>query len=124
MRLTVMQQTAKGRPLPLQDEEERDTLRDPVVRAREHLTGSLGHGPVDKAVQKITALAMDLEGAVATTDEGTARNRRRPGKHAPPALDRNRACIPHDGARSRSGERLSPGFVESTVTQVPQPALL
>lgn len=117
MRLTVRQQPATGRPRPLQDAEERDTLRDPVVRAREHLTGSLGPGPVDQAVQKITALAMDLEGAVATTDEGTGRKRRKAGEAFPPALDRHRAGIPHDGARSRSGERLSPGLVESTVTQ-------
>ena len=118
MRLTVRQQTATGRPLPRQDAEERDTLRDPVVRAREHLPWSLGPGHVSNAVQKIPALAMDLEVAVATTDEGTGRNRLQAVEACHPDMDRPRACIPHDGARSRSGERLSPGFVESTVTQV------
>ena len=33
-------------------------------------------------------------------------------------IDRNRACIPHDGERYRSGERISTGFVESTVKDV------
>jgi hypothetical protein len=44
MRLTVMQQTAKGLPRTIQDEEETYPLRDPVVRALERLTWSLWHG--------------------------------------------------------------------------------
>jgi hypothetical protein len=37
MRLTVMPQRAKSPPLPIQDEEEPDVLRDAVVRAFERL---------------------------------------------------------------------------------------
>src|SRR5262249_15945103 len=33
-------------------------------------------------------------------------------------IDRNRAFIPNYGARYRNGERISTGFVESTVNQV------
>ena len=35
-----------------------------------------------------------------------------------PFIDRNRTCIPNYGERYRNGERVSTGFVESTVNQV------
>src|SRR6266545_1995159 len=73
MRLTVMQQTAKGLPLTIQDEEETYTLRDPVVRTLERLKWSLWHGNVYKAFQKIADLVMDLDVAAAITGDGTAR---------------------------------------------------
>ena len=72
MRLTVMQQTAKGLPHTIQDEEETYPLRDPVVQALERLTWSLWHGHVSQAFQKLTDLIMDLDVAAATGD-GTAR---------------------------------------------------
>ena len=49
MRLTVLQQTAKGLPLTIQDEEETYPLRDPVVRSLERLKWALWHGNVYKA---------------------------------------------------------------------------
>jgi hypothetical protein len=60
MRLTVMQQIAKGLPLTIQDEEDTYPLHDPVVRALERLKWSLWHGNVYKAFQKLTDLVMDL----------------------------------------------------------------
>jgi hypothetical protein len=76
IRLTVLQQTAKGLPLTIQDEEETYTLRDPVVRSLERLKWSLWHGNVYKAFQKITGLAMDLDVAVATTASASVRSNR------------------------------------------------
>ena len=73
MRLTVMQQTAKGLTQTIHDEEEAYTLRDPVVHQLERLKWSLWHGNVYKAFHKIAALAMDLDVAVTTTGDGTAR---------------------------------------------------
>ena len=118
MRLTVMQQTAKGLPLTIQDEEETYTLRDPVVRALERLKWSLWHGNVYKAFQKITDLAMDLDVAMATTGDGTARKLLKAVEEFHTYMDRNRAFIPNYGERYRYGERISTGFVESTVNQV------
>jgi hypothetical protein len=74
MRLTVMQQTAKGLPLTIQDEEETYPLRDPVVRSLERLKWSLWHGNVYQAFQKIADLAMDLDVAFATTGDGMGPN--------------------------------------------------
>jgi hypothetical protein len=117
MRLTVMQQTAKGLPLTIQDEEETYPLRDPVVRALERRTWSLWHGNVYKAFQKLTDLIMDLDGAAATGD-GTARKLLKAVEEFYTYIDRNRAFIPNYGERYRYGERISTGFVESTVNQV------
>jgi hypothetical protein len=118
MRLTVMQQTAKGLPHTIQDEEATYTLRDPVIRSLERLKWSLWHGNVYKAFQKITDLAMDLDVAVATTDDATARKLLRAVEEFHTYIERNRAFIPNYGERYRHGERISTGFVESTVNQV------
>jgi hypothetical protein len=118
MRLTVMQQTAKGLPLTIQDEEETYPLRDPVVRSLERLKWSLWHGNVYKAFQKLTDLVMDLDAAVATTGDGTARKLLKAVEEFYTYIERNRAFIPNYGERYRYGERISTGFVESTVNQV------
>jgi hypothetical protein len=118
MRLTVMQQTANGLPLTIQDEEEMYTLRDPVVRTLERLQWSLWHGTVYKAFQKIVDLAMDLDVAVVATGNSTARKLLKTVEDFHTYIDRNRAFIPNYGERYRYGERISTGFVESTVNQV------
>ena len=117
MRLTVMQQTAKGLPHTIQDEEETYPLRDPVVQALVRLKWSLWHGNVYKAFQKLTDLIMDLDVAAATGD-GTARKLFKAVEEFHTYIDRNRAFIPNYGERYRYGERISTGFVESTVNQV------
>jgi hypothetical protein len=117
MRLTVMQQTAKGLPLTIQAEEETYPLRDPVVRLLERLKRSLWHGNVYQAFQKLTDLIMDLDVAAATGD-GTARKLFKAVEEFHTYIDRNRAFIPNYGERYRYGERISTGFVESTVNQV------
>ena len=118
MRLTVMQQTAKGLPPPIQDEEGTYTLRDPVVHQLERLKWSLWHGNLYKAFHKIAGLEMDLDGAVATTGDATARKLLKAIEEVHTYIERNRMFIPNYGERYRSGERISTGFVESTVNQV------
>jgi hypothetical protein len=105
IRLTVLQQTAKGLPQTVQDEEETYPLRDPVVRSLERLKWSLWHGNVYKALQKIIDLAMDLDVAVVATDDGTARKLPKAVEEFHTYIDRNRAFIPNYGERSRYGER-------------------
>ena len=118
MRLTVMQQTAKGLPQTIRDDEVTYTLRDPVVQALERLKWSLWHGNVYKAFHKIAALAMDLDVAVATTGDAAARKLLKAVEEFHTYSERHRAFIPNYGERYRSGERISTGFVESTVNQV------
>jgi hypothetical protein len=51
MRLTVLQQTAKGLPDQIRDEEQDYPLRDPVIRNLERLKWFLWHGNVYKALK-------------------------------------------------------------------------
>jgi hypothetical protein len=117
MRLTVMQQTAKGLPQTIRDEEETYALRDPVVRDLERLKWFLWHGNVYKALQVVQSVEMDLDVAAALGD-GTARKLLKTVEEFHTYIARNRTFIPNYGERYRAGERISTGFVESTVNQV------
>ena len=68
MRLTVLQQTAKGLPDQIRDEEATTPLRDPVVRELERLKWYLWHGNVYKALQVVQSVEMDLDVAAALGD--------------------------------------------------------
>ena len=61
---------------------------------------------------------MDLDGAVAITGDATARKLLKAMEACHTYIERNRAFIPNYGERYRCGERISTGFVESTVNQV------
>ena len=100
MRLTVMQQTAKGLPHTIQDEAE--TYPRCVIRSSERWSASNGRSGA----------------AVATTGDGTARKLLKAVEEFYTYLESNRAFIPNYGERYRYGERISTGFVESTVNQV------
>jgi hypothetical protein len=67
MRLSVLQQTAKGLPDQIRDEEQDYPLRDPVVRDLERLKWYLWHGNVYKALQVVQSVETDLEAAANPT---------------------------------------------------------
>jgi len=118
MRLTVLQQTAKGLPDRTQDEEEDYPLRDPVLRELERLKWFLWHGNVYKALQVVQVVEMDLDAAVATSRDHTARKLLKAVEEFHTYIENNQGFIPNYGERYRNGERISTGFVESTVNQV------
>src|SRR5882724_12649009 len=118
LRLTVMQQTANGLPQTLHDAAATSTRRDPVVRSLARRTWSRWPGNVDQAFPKRADLELDRDVAVANTGDGTGRTLLRAVEEFHPDSERKRAVIPNDGARSRDGERMRTGCVESTVTQV------
>jgi hypothetical protein len=118
MRLTVLQQTAKGLPDQTRDEETDYPLRDPVVRNLERLKWYLWHGNVYKALQVVQFIEMDLDAAVATSGHATARKLLKAMEEFHTYIANNQGFIPNYGERYRHGERISTGFVESTVNQV------
>jgi hypothetical protein len=73
MRLTVMQQTAKSLPATTRDEEMTYEVRAPVTTELDRLKWFLWHGNVYQALQVIQCVEGDLEVAVATSGDGTAR---------------------------------------------------
>src|SRR5882724_5099076 len=118
MRLTVLQQTAKGLPEQTRDEEVDYPLRDPVVRNLDRLKWYVWHGNAYKALQVVQSVEMDLDAAVAMSDHGTARKLLKAVEEFHTYIANNQGFIPNYGERYRAGERISTGFVESTVNQV------
>jgi hypothetical protein len=118
MRLTVLQQTAKSLPDQTRDEEADYPLRDPVVQELDRLKWYLWHGNVYKALQVIQSIEMDLDAAVATRGHATARKLLKAIEEFHTYIENNTSFIPNYGERYRYGERISTGFVASTVNQV------
>jgi hypothetical protein len=118
MRLTVMQQTAKSLPATTQDEEMTYEVRAPVTKELERLKWFLWHGNVYQAMQVMQTIEGDLEVAVATSSDSTARKLLKAVEEFHTYSRNNAGFIPNYGERYRHGERISTGFVESTVNQV------
>jgi hypothetical protein len=118
MRLTVMQQTAKSLPETTRDEEMTYEVRAPVTKELERLKWFLWHGNVYQALQVMQSVEGDLEVAVATSGDGTARKLLKAVEEFHTYITNNAGFIPNYGERYRHGERISTGFVESTVNQV------
>ena len=100
MRLTVMQQTAKSLA---------ETTSDAEI---------LWHGNVYQAFQVLQSVEGDLDVAVATSADATARKLLKAVEEFHTYIENNANFIPNYGERYRQGERISTGFVESTVNQV------
>jgi hypothetical protein len=118
MRLTVMQQTAKSLPETTRDEEMTYEVRAPITTELDHLRWFLWHGNVYQALQVMQTVEGDLEMAVATSGDGTARKLLKAVEEFHTYIKNNAGFIPNYGERYRQGERISTGFVESTVNQV------
>jgi hypothetical protein len=118
MRLTVLQQTAQGLPPTTSDDEGTYEVREPVRRLLERLKWFLWHGNVYQALQVVRSAIMELEVAVATSGNGTARKLLKAVEEFHTYIANNAGFIPNYGERYHHGERISTGFVESTVNQV------
>jgi hypothetical protein len=66
----------------------------------------------------VQSVEMDLDAAVATSGHATARKLLKAVEEFHTYIANNQGFIPNYGERYRSGERISTGFVESTVNQV------
>jgi hypothetical protein len=84
----------------------------------ERLKWYLWHGNVFKALQGVQSVEMDLDAAVANDGHGTARKLLKAVEEFDTYIENNQGFIPNYGERCRYGERISTGFVESTVNQV------
>ncbi len=93
-------------------------FREPVRRSLERLKWFLWHGNVYQALQMVQSVAMDLEVAVATSPDATARKLLKAVEEFHTSIRNNAGFIPNYGERYHHGERISTGFVESTVNQV------
>src|SRR5215813_833934 len=117
MRLTTMTQSAKGLPDTIGDETPLP-LRDEVRRQLERTKWFLWHGNVFRALQGLTSILFDLEMAAGEHGEDRSSKLLQVVQEFYTFIDRNQSFIPNYGERYRNGERISTGFVESTVNYV------
>jgi hypothetical protein len=99
MRLTVLQQTAKGLPDQTRDEEQDYPLREPVMRDLERLQWYVWHGNVYKALPVVQSIEMDLDAAVATSGHVPARKLLKAVEEFHPYMQNNGGFIPNYGER-------------------------
>ncbi len=116
MRLTTLTQTAKGLPVTMSPEER--TLRDDVVRELERIKWFLWHGNVFQALKELRFVEGDLEAAAYESAAAIAWKLCKAVQEFTTSIERNGGFIPNYGERYRHGERISTGFVESTVHYV------
>ncbi len=116
MRLTTLTQTAKG--LPDATHPALPRLREAVLGELERTKWFLWHGNVFQGLQALRSVELDLESAAYGSDDPTARKLCKAVQDFHTYIDRNQDFIPNYGERYRNGERISTGFVESTVNQV------
>ena len=90
----------------------------PSAKELERLKWFLWHGNVYQAFQVMQSIEGDLEVAVATSEDATARKLLKAVEEFHTYIENNANFIPNYGERYRHGERISTGFVESTVNQV------
>jgi hypothetical protein len=120
MRLTILQQTAKGLPqrIDVGNGEEPYALRAPILKTLESTKWYLWHGNVFRALQEIESISMDLDATGAETADATIRKLLKAVEEFQTYIEKNAGFIPNYGERWRYGERISTAFVESTVNQV------
>jgi hypothetical protein len=116
MRLTTLTQTAKG--LPATTSPEGRTLRDDVLREFERIKWFLWHGNVFQALEQLRSVAGDLEATAYESDDAIAWKLCKAVQEFTAYIEHNGGFIPNYGERYRNGERISTGFVESTVNYV------
>jgi hypothetical protein len=113
-----MQQTTKSLPEITRNEEATYEVSAPFLRSLERLKRFLWYGTVYQALQVIQSVEGDLEVAVATSGDGTARKLLKAVEEFHTYIEWNQGFIPNYGERYRHGEGISTGFVESPVNQV------
>jgi hypothetical protein len=118
MRLTVLNQTAKGVPEKIGEDQEQYELRPKVLKQLESIKWYLWHGNTFQARNKLQDLEMDLEAAAFESRDQNTRKLWKGVEDLHTYVERNQNFIPNYGERYRNGERIASGFVESAVNQV------
>ena len=122
MRITVMKQMARGLAKETKPSADSDgeLAAGPegksIEKELQSLKWNLWHGNVERALEHIEDLRWDLELTARNTENRTKLLKQLSEFNG--YIQNNREFIPNYGERYRNGERISTGFVESTVNQV------
>jgi len=118
MRLTVLNQIAKGLPEKIGEGEDQYEWRSRVLKDLESIKWYLWHGNLFQALNELQGLELDRESTTFETKNETARKLLKGMEDLHTYVERNQEFIPNYGERYRHGERIASGFVESAVNQV------
>ena len=118
MRLTVLNQTAKGLPESVGEGEDRYELRTGVIKDLERIKWYLWHGNVFQALNELQSLEMDLDAAAFESKNENSQKLLKGVEELHTYVERNQEFVPNYGERYRNGERIASGFVESAINQV------
>ncbi len=118
MRLTVLRQIAKGLPMTVGEDDEKHDLREPALKVLESIKWYLWHGNTYEALEHLDTLEMDLDIADEESKDSTTHKLLRAVGEFQTYIANNQGFIPNYGERYRQGDRISTGFVESTVNYV------
>src|SRR5580704_9044232 len=118
MRLTVLNQTAKGLPERIGEGEDQYELRPGVLKDLERIKWYLWHGNVFQALNELQSLEMDLDAAAFESKDENARKLLKGVEELHTYVERNQEFVPNYGERYRNGEKIASGFVESAINQV------
>ena len=116
MWITTLTQTAKG--LPQEAGEYQPTLREDTLRELERVKWFLWHGNVYQALLVLGSVESNVESAAIEGDHASAHKLAKALREFVIYIKNNQSFIPNYGERYRNGERISTGFVESTVNYV------
>src|SRR6202140_4030296 len=118
MRLTVLNQTAKGLPESVGEGEDQYELRTCVIKDLERIKWYLWHGNVFQALNELQSLEMDLDAAAFESKNENSQKLLKGVEELHTYVERNQEFVPNYGERYRNGERIASGFVESAINQV------
>lgn len=131
MRLTVLLQCARGLQTSIEQNTKKDLSADAIAeltleRRLESIKHYLWHGNSRKALEKLGDLVEDLEcwdldddgNPVTRTDAPQAARMLKYAQELQSYIRHNAGYIVNYGERYRQGDRISTGFVESTINQV------
>lgn len=119
MRFTVLRQMSLGLPeVIVGNDGDKFELRAPMQKHLERIKWFLWHGNVYQAFEVLDEATDELELAMEERPGEKLRKFARTFEELKNYIRRNRGCIPNYGERHGQGERISTGFVESTVNQV------
>jgi hypothetical protein len=118
MRLTVLNQTAKGLPERVGEGEDQYELRTDVLKDLERIKWYLWHGNVFQALNELDSLEMDLESAAFESKDENSHKLLKGVEELHTYVERNQEFVPNYGERYRNGEKIASGFVESVINQV------
>jgi hypothetical protein len=118
MRLTVLNQIAKGLPERIGEGEDQYELRTGVFKDLERIKWYLWHGNVFQALNELQSLEMDLDAAAFESKDESSQKLLKGIEELHTYVERNQEFVPNYGERYRNGEKIASGFVESAINQV------